>query len=192
MSVKATDAIVLQNLSLFYQTANELNFMTLLSVLMSTASRTSEIPGGGGYMTWVWMGRLQVGLPSGFQKGILFYENHPFLTIFRQFLVNPPMKENLPKRNPCLENFGPETHPYGRHIPVPSTCYVTPPPHLSLKMMVSRIRKNVANEYLLQIILFGHNSSPFDSSSKVITATLGYRFVQGVTELAIYLLDLEK
>ena len=28
--------------------------------------------------------------------------------------------------DPCLENFGPKTHPYGRHIPVPSTCYVTP------------------------------------------------------------------
>ena len=30
------------------------------------------------------------------------------------------------KRNPYLENFGPKT--YGQDIPVPSTCYVPPPP----------------------------------------------------------------
>ena len=38
-------------------------------------------------------------------------------------------KENLPRKYPCVENFGPKDPPiYGRHIPMPSTCYVTPPP----------------------------------------------------------------
>ena len=58
---------------------------------------------------------------------INFGGERPILAIFRQFLDNPPMfMENCQKRDPCSENFGPETHPYGRHILVPSTCYVPP------------------------------------------------------------------
>ena len=38
--------------------------------------------------------------------------------------------ENLPKRDPCLENVGQKTRPYGRHIPVPLICYVPPPPRV--------------------------------------------------------------
>ena len=37
--------------------------------------------------------------------------------------------ENLPKKGPLFrEIWAQKTHPCGRHIPVPSTCYVTPPP----------------------------------------------------------------
>ena len=33
----------------------------------------------------------------------------PILTIFSQFLENPPMfKENVPKSDPCFENYGPK------------------------------------------------------------------------------------
>ena len=63
-----------------------------------------------------------MGLPPGFQKDTvslllpklavspllrrILVENHPFLTIFRQHLDNPPMfRKNLPKKDPCVENF---------------------------------------------------------------------------------------
>ena len=46
----------------------------------------------------------------------------PILTIFCQFMENPYMfKENRTKKGPFSRD------PYGRHIPVPSTCYVTSP-----------------------------------------------------------------
>ena len=32
--------------------------------------------------------------------------------------------ENLPKKDPALEDLGPKSHPYGLHKPVPATCYV--------------------------------------------------------------------
>ena len=34
--------------------------------------------------------------------------------------------ENLSKRDPCLENYVLKNPPYGRYIPLPSTCYVSP------------------------------------------------------------------
>ena len=95
--------------------------------------------GRGGYMTCGWTGVCR----PVFRKLLLitdsfrhthFYDEFSrktthFLQFFCQFLECPPMfKENLPKKEPCLENFRPKTHPYGRHIPTPSTCYVTLPP----------------------------------------------------------------
>ena len=90
---------------------------------------------------------LQVdgGLPASFQKAALFYffktSHHTHFydefskrtTHFSIFLpisgkpTNVPMsKENLMKRNACLENFGPKTQPYDQHIPKPSTSHIPP------------------------------------------------------------------
>ena len=41
-------------------------------------------------------------------------------------MTHPPIWEIWWKWNPCLENLTTKTHPYGRHIPVPTICYVPP------------------------------------------------------------------
>ena len=54
-------------------------------------------------------------------------ENYPFLTIFCQFLENPPLfKENLPKKGPLFREFWTQkpthmggTYPYPQHVMYP-------------------------------------------------------------------------
>ena len=98
-------------------------------------------PGGGGYMTCGWTGVCRPvfrKIPSSNYRSLLSYpplwrilaENHPFLTIFRQFLENPPMfMENLPKKGPLSREFWAQkpthmggTYPYPQHVMYP------PPP----------------------------------------------------------------
>ena len=88
----------------------------------------------------------------------------PIFAIFCQFLENQPMfKENLPNKGPFLEKFRPKTHPYGWHIPVPSTCYVTPPPQdcgiqqLGYKSYFSN-RKQFSRAYDLDSSIEGINA----------------------------------
>ena len=89
--------------------------------------------------------RMDGGLPSG----VRFSERYPLLitetcchthfydefwrktTHFWQCFANslishPCLWKICRKGDPCLENFSPKAHPYGRHIPVPSTCFVPP------------------------------------------------------------------
>ena len=101
-------------------------------------------PGGGGYMTCGCTGvcrpvfrklrsSIYRQLPSYPLLSRILAENYPFLTIFANFWkAHPCLWKICRKRDPYLENFCPKnpTHPYGRHIPVPSTCYVTPPPRV--------------------------------------------------------------
>ena len=84
------------------------------------------------------------GLGDGRRSAARFSERYPLLiteravmptfmmnfggkrTIFWSFLANfwithPCLWNICRKRDPFLENFGSKTHPYGRHIPVPST-----------------------------------------------------------------------
>ena len=98
-------------------------------------------PGGGGG-TW---------LADGWGSAARFSERYPLLitetcghthfydeiwrktTHFLLFFVNfwithPCLRKICRKRDPCLENLGPKNPPIWRHIPVPSTCYVPPPP----------------------------------------------------------------
>ena len=56
---------------------------------------------------------------------------HFWLFFANFWITHPCLWKICRKRDPCLENFGPNTHPYWRHIPVPSTCYVTPPPRVA-------------------------------------------------------------
>ena len=54
----------------------------------------------------------------------------PIFKDFCEFQSKPSIfREYLLKKVPCLENFGPK-NPYGRHMPVPSTCCV---PSLGLR-----------------------------------------------------------
>ena len=49
------------------------------------------------------------------------------LLLFTNFWITHRfLRKICRKKDPYLENLGPKTHPYGRHIPVPSTCYVPP------------------------------------------------------------------
>ena len=121
------------------------------SFLNSLASRLNFLKNvpkwGGGYVTCRWTGVCrQVSERYPLLITETSYHTHFYdefsrktthLDNFCQFLDNPPMvMENQPKGGPCLENFGPKTHPYGQHIPMPSTYYVPLPrenvPHCPL------------------------------------------------------------
>ena len=52
-------------------------------------------------------------------------------------------KEDLPKKDPLLENFGHKTFPYGQHIPLPSTYCVLPPGLFSHRLSSSVPLQNV-------------------------------------------------
>ena len=104
--------------------------------------RTAFPEGGGGYMTCGWTGICRPvfrKVPSSNYRNLRSYpllwwtlaENHPFFAIFRQFLDNPPFKENLPKKGPLSREFGAQkpTHmggtcPYPQHVmyPPPRDC----------------------------------------------------------------------
>ena len=43
------------------------------------------------------------------------------------FWMDGPIWDILWKWYPCLENLTAKTHPYGRHLPVPTICYVPRP-----------------------------------------------------------------
>ena len=108
---------------------------------LPTSSKTSQANTGGGVHGL----RMDGGLPSG----VRFSERYPLLitetcchthfydefwrktTHFWQCFANslishPCLWKICRKGDPCLENFSPKTHPYGRRIPVPSTCFVPP------------------------------------------------------------------
>ena len=76
-----------------------------------------------------------------------------FSLFFAKFwITHPCLWKICRKRDPCLENLGPKTHPYGRHIPAPSTATVIhgSPGHVIDRSLYLRL---VAKRPLLQAFL---------------------------------------
>ena len=70
----------------------------------------------------------------------------PIFDTFLPILESPLMfEENLPKRDPCLENFGP------KNPPIASTRYVTPP---GINALDIQIDIDTAHEYLYEEVEF--------------------------------------
>ena len=67
-----------------------------------------------------------------FQKRRKLFHFHHFQVFTQCRFQNVPVRVQFSKSTVfkmCRQKIlGPKTHPYGRHVPVPSTCYVTPPP----------------------------------------------------------------
>ena len=78
-------------------------------------------------------------------------------SIFNDFFANfsqthPYLGKICRKKDPCLETFLAQTHPYGQQIPVPSTCYV-PPGHLhGLKLLCICVRLKCTHLYGLKLL----------------------------------------
>ena len=69
-------------------------------------------------------------------------ENQPFMTIFHQFwTTHQCLRKICRKRDPCLENFGPQNPPICAQISIPSTCYIPSTPR-RLKPKCNFCRRN--------------------------------------------------
>ena len=106
-------------------------------------------PEPGGYMTCGWTGVSRPvfrKVPSSNYRNLLSYHfydefcgKRPSVAIFGKFLDNPPMfMENLPKRDPCLENFGPKSPPIWAAHTRTLNMLCTPLPEPSQRMLFIR------------------------------------------------------
>ena len=58
-----------------------------------------------------------------------------FGLFFANFWITHPSLWKICRKGDPQRILGPKTHQYGRHIPVPLACYVTPPPRFAALLL---------------------------------------------------------